>query len=275
MTKKKDLLNFSYRVTSDLIPYARNAKIHTDEQITKIAASIREFGFMSPVVLDKDNTILAGHGRVLAAKKLGMKEVPAVQAEHLSEAQRKAYILADNRTAEEHSGWDMEMLSLELEDLGELEYDYANFMDFGDIDVSELSTNSEDSTGDPTHSNKDAVEYTNKVEAPIYTPKESKAPLLAEVYNTKKTEELSDKIDRSGIPEDVKEFLKHAASRHIKFRYDRIAEYYCHASKEVQELMEESALVIIDFNKAVEHGFATMSEKLKEAYDEQVNSKEL
>jgi len=131
--KKKDLLNFSYRDTSDLIPYARNAKIHTDEQITKIAASIREFGFMSPVVLDKDNTILAGHGRVLAAKKLGMEEVPTVQAEHLSEAQRKAYILADNRTAEEHSGWDNELLKIELEELEELDFNVDSFFSFGDV----------------------------------------------------------------------------------------------------------------------------------------------
>jgi len=138
--KKKELLNFSYRDTSDLIPYARNAKIHTDEQITKIAASIREFGFMSPVVLDKDNTILAGHGRVLAAKKLGMEEVPTVQAEHLSEAQRKAYILADNRTAEQHSGWDNELLKIELEELEELDFNVDSLFDFTSVISSEFTS---------------------------------------------------------------------------------------------------------------------------------------
>jgi len=253
--KKKDLLNFAYRDTNNLIPYARNAKIHTDEQITKIAASIREFGFMSPIVLDKDDTILAGHGRVLAAKKLGMKEVPAVQAEHLSEAQRKAYILADNRTAEEHSGWDNELLKIELEELEELDFNIDDIMSFSFDDVDEQPTDDE--------------KYTAKVEAPLYEPKEIAPPPVHELFNDSKAASLIESIERAEAPDEVKTFLKAAAQRHTRFRYDRIAEYYSHASKEVQELMEESALVIIDFNKAVEHGFAKLANNLrKELPDE-------
>jgi len=99
-----------------LIPYAKNARTHSDEQVAQIAGSIKEFGFNNPVLVDKDNSIIAGHGRLMAARKLGMDKVPVVQLEHMTEAQRKAYVLADNRIAL-NSGWDTGMLSLELQDL--------------------------------------------------------------------------------------------------------------------------------------------------------------
>ncbi len=99
-----------------LIPYAKNARTHSDEQVAQIAGSIKEFGFNNPVLVDKDNSIIAGHGRLMAARKLGMDKVPVVQLGHMTEAQRKAYVLADNRIAL-NSGWDTSMLSLELQDL--------------------------------------------------------------------------------------------------------------------------------------------------------------
>ena len=105
-----------------LIPYVNNANVHSDEQITMIAASIREFGFLNPILIDKDRNVLAGHGRILAAKKLGLTDVPCVYVEGLSEAQRKAYILADNRLAE-FSEWDMELVNGELAGLDELGFD--------------------------------------------------------------------------------------------------------------------------------------------------------
>ena len=86
--------------TSELIPYASNAKIHSEAQVKKIAASIREFGFLNPVLIDKDKNIIAGHGRVMAADLLKLEEVPCVYIEGLTEAQKKAYILADNRLGE-------------------------------------------------------------------------------------------------------------------------------------------------------------------------------
>jgi ParB family chromosome partitioning protein len=111
--------------TESLVPYARNAKLHDESQVSKIASSIREFGFNNPVLVDgeKPPGIIAGHGRVLAAKKLGLAEVPCIRLSHLTEAQRRAYILADNRLAELGGGWDSEMLKLELADLGELDVD--------------------------------------------------------------------------------------------------------------------------------------------------------
>ena len=98
-----------------LIPYARNARKHSDEQVAQVAASIREFGFNNPVLIDKDNGIIAGHCRVLAARKLGLEKVSCIRLSHLTDAQRRAYILADNRLAELGGGWDWELLKIEAE----------------------------------------------------------------------------------------------------------------------------------------------------------------
>ena len=101
---------------ADLIPYARNARQHSDAQVAQIAASIREFGFLNPVIVDGDNGIIAGHGRVMAARKLGMDSVPTVEASHLTEAQKRAYILADNKLAL-NAEWDEDLLRIELGDI--------------------------------------------------------------------------------------------------------------------------------------------------------------
>lgn len=106
----------------DLIPYARNSRTHSDAQVAKIAASIKEFGFLNPVITDGKNGIIAGHGRILAAQKLGLETVPTIEATHLSEAQRRAYVIADNRLALD-AGWDDEMLRVELKDLGDADFD--------------------------------------------------------------------------------------------------------------------------------------------------------
>jgi ParB-like chromosome segregation protein Spo0J len=103
-------------LTANLIPYARNSRTHSDAQVTKIAASIKEFGFLNPIITDGSNSIVAGHGRVLAAQKLGLESLPVIEAAHLTDAQRKAYIIADNRLALD-AGWDNDMLKVELQDL--------------------------------------------------------------------------------------------------------------------------------------------------------------
>jgi len=107
---------------ADLIPYARNSRTHSEEQITQIAASIKEFGFLNPVIVDGENGIIAGHGRVMAAKKLGMTELPVVEASHLTDAQRRAYIIADNKLAL-NAGWNDEMLRVEFDELGAMGFD--------------------------------------------------------------------------------------------------------------------------------------------------------
>ena len=105
-----------------LIPYARNSRTHSDAQVAQIASSIKEFGFTNPVLIDGGGGIIAGHGRVLAARKLGMSEVPCIRLEHLTDAQKRAYVIADNRLAL-NSGWDTEMLKVEFSDLQELGFD--------------------------------------------------------------------------------------------------------------------------------------------------------
>ena len=108
--------------TDDLIPYARNTRTHSPEQVAQIAGSIREFGFTNPVLIDAENGIIAGHGRVMAASKLGLAKVPCIRLAHLTDTQKRAYIIADNKLAL-NAGWDEEMLGLELADLREADFD--------------------------------------------------------------------------------------------------------------------------------------------------------
>ena len=107
---------------SKLVPYVNNARTHSPEQIAKLRSSLREFGFINPVIIDRDYGVIAGHGRILAAKEEGIKEVPCVFADHLTEAQKKAYIIADNRMAMD-AGWDEELLRVEIESLQGMDFD--------------------------------------------------------------------------------------------------------------------------------------------------------
>ena len=107
-----------------LVPYANNARTHNKEQILKLRSSLREFGFVNPVIIDREYNVLAGHGRIMAAKEEGIAEVPCVYADHLTEAQKKAYILADNRMALD-AGWDEELLSVEMQELQDLGFDLS------------------------------------------------------------------------------------------------------------------------------------------------------
>lgn len=111
-------LKIVYKKTDDLIPYARNSRTHSELQINQIASSIKEFGFRTPILIDADNGIIAGHGRVLAALKLGMKELPTVDGSDMSEVQKRMYVIADNKIAL-NAGWDNELLMLEIDDLKE------------------------------------------------------------------------------------------------------------------------------------------------------------
>lgn len=123
-----------------LIPYARNSRTHSDAQVAQVAASIREFGFTNPVLIDAEDGIIAGHGRVLAARKLGLEKVPCIRLGHLTETQKRAYVIADNKLAL-NSGWDEEMLALELAELREVDFDLQltgfDGAELGEFDVAE------------------------------------------------------------------------------------------------------------------------------------------
>ena len=117
-----DDLQVAWRPLDELIPYRRNPRSHDPAQLGQIAASIREFGWTNPVLVDGANGIIAGHGRVLAARKLGLERVPVIELAHMTEAQKRAYVLADNQLAL-NAGWDEALLRLELADLSELGFD--------------------------------------------------------------------------------------------------------------------------------------------------------
>lgn len=233
-----------------VIPYARNPR-KNDAAVPKVMASLKEYGFRQPIVVDKDGVVIVGHTRLKAAQQLGMTEVPVHIATGLTDSQVKAYRIADNRTSEE-AEWDQELLGLELSDLREADFD-LNLTGF-DGDAIEQALNPDEPTArDET--------YTSKIKTPMYEPKGDK-PNLSEMMNREKTCSLIEKINSSKIPKDVAEFLTAAAERHTVFNFAKIAEFYCHADAETQDLIEQSGLVIIDFDKAIEYGFVQLTDRL-------------
>jgi hypothetical protein len=241
-------LQVEYVKIEALIPYARNAKKHDDAQVALIAGSIKEFGFNAPVAIrGNPPTICAGHGRILAARKLGLAEVPCVRLDHLSDTQMRAYIIADNKLSEKGGGWDEKMLNAEIEEL------ISAGVDVGSIGVDASDLGGDDET------------YTRKVEAPKYLPKGVK-PNVHELYDETKTKSIVEKIQSSAIEQSTKDFLISAAHRHTVFNFENVAEFYAHSDLKVQRLMEQSALVIIDFDKAIENGFVVMTDEIKEAF---------
>lgn len=127
----------AWRSVADLVPYARNARVHSDEQIAKIAASIARFGFNAPVLIDARGEIIAGHGRVLGAARLGWDKVPTIELPHLSEDEKRAYIIADNRLADAAT-WDDKLLAAELDDLAGLDFDLIHELGFDDQHLAQL-----------------------------------------------------------------------------------------------------------------------------------------
>src|ERR671921_522999 len=119
-----DELAIAWRPLGELIPYARNPRTHSDEQVAQIAASIREFGWTNPILVDGENGVIAGHGRLLAARKLKLATVPVIELAGLSEAEQRAYLIADNKLAL-NAGWDPELLALELGELGALGFELS------------------------------------------------------------------------------------------------------------------------------------------------------
>lgn len=138
----KDLRKISYYKVSELIPYALNTRTHDDSQVSQIAASIREFGFNNPVLIDERKNIIAGHGRVLAAKKLELEKVPCIVITGLTPAQRKAYTIADNKIAL-NSGWDEELLKIEIQGLDEGGFDLS-LTGFSDKEIESLFLSEEE-----------------------------------------------------------------------------------------------------------------------------------
>ena len=147
-----------YKNVNDLIPYARNSRTHDTNQVSQIVASIKEFGFTNPILIDDEGLIIAGHGRVQAAQKLNLKTVPTICLDYLTEAQKKAYVIADNRLAL-NAGWDFDMLKVELNDLNDLDFD-VSLLGFDDKEINDI-------LADPTEGLVDEDSTPDLVEDPI------------------------------------------------------------------------------------------------------------
>ena len=222
------------RRIDDLTPYENNPR-NNDMAVDAVAASIQQFGFKNPVIIDRDGVIVAGHTRYKAAKKLGIAEIPCVRADDLSDEQIKAFRIADNKTAE-LAEWNEDLLGKEMQGIINIDMSQFGF----DIGEDELGGAIEDD------------KYTMKVNIPQY-----------EI--TGECPELSDMLDSSKA--DVREFLVQAARRHNVFNYRNIAEYYAHAEPEVQKLFEKSALVIIDVDNAIANGYVQLSDDIMNIMD--------
>ena len=169
-----------------LIPYARNSRTHSAEQVDQIAASIKEFGFLNPIITDGENGIVAGHGRVMAAKKLGLKELPCIDASHLTETQRRAYIIADNKIAI-NSDWDVEMLRVEFHELQEMAFD-LELTGFSLDEISELEFDAGEEVDMPDLPDGDKEPFQQKT----FTLHDEQAAVVDDAVALARTNPLSD-----------------------------------------------------------------------------------
>jgi len=218
-----------------------NPRIIKNDKFAKLVQSIKDFPQMlekRPIVIDENNIVLGGNMRLKACLKAGMKDVPVIIASDWTDAQKKQFIIKDNVGFGE---WDFEVLT----------------NDWKDCDLS--------GWGLDLPKNQDENIYTQKITTPIYETK-NKKPDIQKLYEDKKYRELLEEIETSEITPDEKEFLKIAAARHIVFFYDKIADYYAKSEKKTQCLMESSAMVIIDFDKAIENGYVKLAENIGKQY---------
>jgi hypothetical protein len=240
-------------------------KIRDEADIEKAKTSILKYGWSFPFfvwVSGKTNYCLDGHARLLVLKQLEeegylIPELPVVyiSAKNRAEAKQKLLRLNSN------FGHLTKESVLEFAEDIDLNFDEIALPD----SVIDFSDSEEDLMGGG-NSQLDG-RYTMKIETPVYEIK-GECPNLSECYETTKTDELLAEIENADIPEDVKQFLRLASYRHTRINFTKVAEYYAHAPKEVQELMENNALVIIDFNKAIEKGFVEMSKGIDQLRQE-------
>tara|TARA_Y100000289_G_scaffold26812_1_gene26388 strand:+ start:207 stop:944 length:738 start_codon:yes stop_codon:yes gene_type:complete len=230
---------------SELNPAEYNPRRMTNKQYEDLKNSLEKFGCTIPIVINSDKTIIGGHQRVRIMREMGAELVPVVRVNLSKEDEKELNIRLNKNSGE----FDLDVLANNFE-VDELK-------DWGFKDI-ELGFNI-----DKIEEKEEA--YTKKIEAPIYEPKGEK-PMVKDLYNEQKSLELLKKIKKSKVSNAEKEFLIMATFRHVVFNYSKIAEYYAQSNKEMQELMEDSALVIIDFNKAIENGFVNLSNEIRKQY---------
>lgn len=239
-----------------LKPHPKNPR---KGDVQSIADSIEHNGFYGVVVVQKSTGyVLAGNHRLIAAKQAGLDQIPVAFVD-VDDKTATKILLADNRT-NDLATYDNKILSDLLADVSNkygLEgtgYDEA-FLDGLIGELAEETTTQSDGN------------YERKVDAPIYQPKLDTPPPIETLYDQSKTNQILERIEQANLPEKVKVFLTAAAARHTVFDYEQIAEFYAHADKTIQSLFEDSALVIIDFDSAIEKGFVKLVGDLADAYD--------
>lgn len=255
-------LKIIYRTINELKKHKNNARTHSSVQILQIVNSINEFGWTNPILIDEHDIIIAGHGRLEAAETLKLNEVPCILLSGLTETQKRAYLIADNQLAL-NAGWDIELLQSEIEAL-KLENFDIDLLGFNDEEFQSMLDSASKLEANENNS-LDENPYTKNVSTPLYEPSGAK-PEYTDMYKTDKLNQLLSKINNSKVDLKAKEFLITAAYRHVQFNYEEIANFYAHSNKEMQELMEDSALIIIDFNKSIEQGYLNLSAEVDGYY---------
>lgn len=248
-------VEITYMPIDGIKEYGRNPRVN-EQAVDKVASSIRDYGFLVPIVLDKHNVILAGHTRYKASKKLGLKEVPCIIAESLSDIKGKQFRIVDNRVGE-FAQWDVERLKEELAEIGD-----DGFEDEYEIQSLITEAMEEEPQSDDV--------YTHKIVTPVYEP--NPVSEVKESWLVDKTQynKLNAEIDSADISEDAREFLKLASCRHLRFDYSAIADYYAKADAKVQDLMERSGLVIIDYDKAIEYGYSRLQDIIEDELNKEL-----
>lgn len=257
--KKEIAIHCKYdhlEVIKELKDHPKNVNRHGQDQIDRLADMYKYHGIRHPIIISKlSGYIVAGHGRKLAAIRAGLKTFPVVFQEFENIEAEYAFLVSDNAISD-WSELDMKAINKSLEDLGpDFDLDMLGLKDFT-LDFEDKFNENEENI------------YTRKIESPIYTPKGEK-PKTRDLFDLTKYYELIKKIEKADLNEEIKEFLRFAACRHIKFNYKNIAEFYCHLDKKEQELFEDSALIIIDFNKAIENGFVQLTEEIRKLYEQE------
>jgi len=232
------------RKLKDLIEYENNPRILTDKAKSDIIKSLEKFDLVEIPAINTDNTIIAGHQRCKILMEL---EGPDFEIEvrvpdkKLNDKDFEEYNIRSNKNT---GDWDWDILKND--------FNKENLIEWGfeDLDFKSNENN-----------------YTKNIKAPIYKPN-NKKPEITKLFNDEKTNKLIEEINNSNLKQDDKDFLIKSAYRHIIFNYNEIADYYANSDKEVQNLMEKSALVIIDFNKAIENGYIKLSDDIIKNYIE-------
>lgn len=243
-----------------LVEHPQNPNRHPQHQLERLADVIRGNGWRQPItVSDRSGYIIKGHGRYQAAKLAGFNEAPVEVQHYENEAAELADMLADNRIAE-LSEIDTAALNDALQALQVEDPAAVSLSGFTEEEWAELKAEL-DGMADKDEATVDDT-YTHKIDTPQYEIT-GETPPLSKCLDVSKVDELLVAIEKAdGITEEEREFLVKAAYRHSRFSYKDVAEYYAAASKPMQELMEQSALVLIDFNDAIKGGYVQMSKKL-------------